>query len=215
MRAGLVVGSVTTSVSFSTKPIVIDGKGHLLGRLASVVAKQLLQGQKIVIVRCEEINISGNFHRSKLKYLSFLRKRCNVKPTRGPFHFRAPHKIFWRTVRGMLPHKTARGSTALKRLRSFDGIPTPYDKSARFCQPNCMRHIALKPRRKFCTVGRLAHEVGWQYQGIVAKLEAKRKVKGAAHFEKKKSVTKVEAQAKANVAKKIEAYDKILASYGY
>lgn len=138
-------------MSFSTKPIVIDGKGHLLGRLASVVAKQLLQGQKIVIVRCEEINISGNFHRSKLKYLSFLRKRCNVKPTRGPFHFRAPHKIFWRTVRGMLPHKTARGSTALKRLRSFDGIPTPYDKSARFCQPNCMRHIALKPRRKFCT----------------------------------------------------------------
>uniref|UniRef100_A0A914P1J2 Large ribosomal subunit protein uL13 n=1 Tax=Panagrolaimus davidi TaxID=227884 RepID=A0A914P1J2_9BILA len=164
-------------MSFSSKPIVIDGKGHLLGRLASVVAKQLLQGQKIVIVRCEEINISGNFHRSKLKYLSFLRKRCNVKPTRGPFHFRAPHKIFWRTVRGMLPHKTARGSTALKRLRSFDGIPTPYDKSARFCQPNCMRHIALKPRRKFCTVGRLAHEVGWQYQGIVAKLEAKRKLK--------------------------------------
>jgi large subunit ribosomal protein L13Ae len=45
--------------------VVIDGKGHLLGRLASIVAKQLLNGQKIVIVRCEELNISGEFFRAK------------------------------------------------------------------------------------------------------------------------------------------------------
>jgi len=45
--------------------VVIDGKGHLLGRLASTVAKQLLNGQKIVIVRCEAINISGEFFRAK------------------------------------------------------------------------------------------------------------------------------------------------------
>lgn len=40
--------------------IVIDGKGHLLGRLASVVAKQLLEGKKIVVVRSEAIVISGS-----------------------------------------------------------------------------------------------------------------------------------------------------------
>jgi large subunit ribosomal protein L13Ae len=45
--------------------IVIDGKGHLLGRLASIVAKQALNGQKIVIVRCEELNVSGSFFRNK------------------------------------------------------------------------------------------------------------------------------------------------------
>lgn len=32
--------------------------------------------------------------------MSFLRKRCNVNPARGPFHFRAPSKILWKTVRG-------------------------------------------------------------------------------------------------------------------
>nr|CAD7202262.1 unnamed protein product [Timema douglasi] len=37
--------------------------------------------------------------RAKLKYLSFLRKRCNVNPARGPFHYRAPSKILWRTIR--------------------------------------------------------------------------------------------------------------------
>ena len=45
--------------------ILIDGRGHLLGRLASIVAKCVLQGQRIVVVRCEEINISGSFYRNK------------------------------------------------------------------------------------------------------------------------------------------------------
>ncbi len=80
--------------------MVIDGRGHLMGRLCSIVAKFLLNGNKVVVVRCEGINMSGNFYRNKLKYLKFLRLRCNVKPLRGPFHFRAPSKIFWRTVRG-------------------------------------------------------------------------------------------------------------------
>lgn len=44
---------------------MIDAKGHLLGRLASTVAKQLLNGQKLVVVRCEALNISGEFFRAK------------------------------------------------------------------------------------------------------------------------------------------------------
>uniref|UniRef100_A0A2K6DBL9 60S ribosomal protein L13a n=1 Tax=Macaca nemestrina TaxID=9545 RepID=A0A2K6DBL9_MACNE len=49
--------------------LVLDGRGHLLGRLAAIVAKQVLLGRKVVVVRCEGINISGNFYRNKLKYL--------------------------------------------------------------------------------------------------------------------------------------------------
>lgn len=41
------------------KEVVIDCKGHIMGRLASVVAKELLSGQKVVCVRCEDINITG------------------------------------------------------------------------------------------------------------------------------------------------------------
>lgn len=33
------------------KVIVVDGRGHLIGRLASVIAKQLLNGQRVVVVR--------------------------------------------------------------------------------------------------------------------------------------------------------------------
>lgn len=80
--------------------VVIDGRGHLVGRLASVVAKYLLQGGKVAVVRCEELNFSGHFYRNKIKYLAYLRKRCNVNPARGPFHFRAPSRIFYKAVRG-------------------------------------------------------------------------------------------------------------------
>ena len=55
------------NISLNTQEIVIDGKGHLLGRLASIVAKQLLNGQKVTIVRCEEINMTGPFFRNKCK----------------------------------------------------------------------------------------------------------------------------------------------------
>jgi large subunit ribosomal protein L13Ae len=35
------------------KEMIIYGKGHLMGRLAAVVAKELLNGQRVVIVRAE------------------------------------------------------------------------------------------------------------------------------------------------------------------
>ena len=99
------------------KVVVIDGSGHLMGRLASVIAKQILSGQRIVVVRCESICISGNFYRNKLKVLDYLRKRMNTKPSKGPYHFRAPSKCLFKVVRGMIPHKTKRGMEALNRLK--------------------------------------------------------------------------------------------------
>uniref|UniRef100_A0A0N4ZYM6 Large ribosomal subunit protein uL13 n=1 Tax=Parastrongyloides trichosuri TaxID=131310 RepID=A0A0N4ZYM6_PARTI len=202
-------------MGFSSAPIVIDGKDHLLGRLAALVAKNLLQGQKVVVVRCEDLVISGNFHRSKLKYLSFMNKRCNINPNRGAFHYRAPSKIFQRTVRGMLPHKTTRGMNALRKLTAFEGVPTPYDKMKKMVVPNIVRHVALKPTRDYCQVGRLSHEVGWQYKDIVAKLEAKRKVKAAAFYVQKKLDNKLKAKAVKSTESKVAEYNKVLAEYGF
>ncbi|EJU01887.1 ribosomal protein L13 [Dacryopinax primogenitus] len=167
-------------------PIVIDGKGHLLGRIASIIAKQILSGQKIVVLRCEEINISGSFFRNKLRYHNFLHKRHIVNPKKsGPFHERAPSRILYRAVRGMTPHKTARGAAALKRLQLYEGVPPPYDKKKKMVVPEALRVLRLKPGRKYCTIKRLSHEVGWGYKDVVDKLEEKRKVKAQAFFERK------------------------------
>ncbi|KAJ5408540.1 hypothetical protein N7509_002423 [Penicillium cosmopolitanum] len=195
--------------------VVIDGKGHLLGRLASTVAKQLLNGQKIVVVRCEALNISGEFFRAKLKYHAYLRKMTRFNPTRGgPFHFRAPSRIFYKAVRGMIPHKTARGAAALERLKVFEGVPPPYDKKKRVVVPQALRILRLRPGRKFCTVGRLSHEVGWKYQDVVSRLEERRKVKSKAYYERKKAARRglAKAEQSANVNSKTKSQ---LAEYGY
>jgi len=193
--------------------IVIDGKGHLLGRLASTVAKQLLNGQKIVIVRCEDLNISGEFFRSKLKYHAYLRKATRFNKTRGPFHFRAPSRIFYKTVRGMIAHKTPRGQAALERLKVFEGVPPPYDTHKRMVVPQALRVLRLKPGRKYCTVGRLSHEVGWKYQDVVSKLETKRKEKSAVYYARKKAAAKQLADAKKET--KLDGVDENLATLGY
>lgn len=69
----------------------------------------------------------------------------------------------------MLPHKTARGTAALARLKTFEGIPPPYDHKKRVVVPQALRVLRLKPGRKYCTVGRVGHEFGWKYQDVVAR----------------------------------------------
>jgi len=197
------------------KVVVIDGKGHLLGRLSSIVAKQLLTGQRIVVVRCEELNISGSFYRNKLKYHDFLRKRTATNPTHGPIHFRAPSKIFWRTVRGMLPHKTSRGAAALERLKIFEGIPEPYSNLKRMVVPSALRVVRLKPGRRFCTLKRLSSEVGWKYEAVLEDLETKRKESSSAFYSEKSATSKKQRKSLFAKFDKLTAINQELSSYGY
>ena len=56
----ITTGQAHKQLKASKKEIVVDGRGHLLGRLASIVAKHLLNGSHITVVRCEEINQTGS-----------------------------------------------------------------------------------------------------------------------------------------------------------
>jgi len=64
------------------KEIVIDGRGHLVGRLASKIAKEILRGQRVVVVRCELMNLSGSLFRKKLEWEEFINKSNNTNPRR-------------------------------------------------------------------------------------------------------------------------------------
>ncbi|CAK0827724.1 unnamed protein product [Prorocentrum cordatum] len=199
----------------SFKPqIVVDCRGHLLGRLASIVAKELLNGQQVVCVRTEDINISGSLYRNKLKYAAFKCKKMNSNPKRGPLHYRAPAKILWRTIRGMVPHKTPRGAAALDRLKAFEGIPHPYDRKKRMVMPAALKVLRLKKERKFCKLGDLSQQVGWKHQDLVERLEKQRKVKSEV-FYKKKLATKTKKQAATKGAAVDVADKKVLEEAGF
>merc|ERR1719473_297880 len=111
--------------------------------------------------------------------------------------------MFWRSIRGMVPHKTARGAAALDRLKTFEGIPHPYDKKKRLVVPEALKTLRLKPHRKFTDIGRYAKECGWGMKDVIERLETKRKVKSASVFQKKKALlkTKADAAKKAKLSK--------------
>merc|ERR1712060_674470 len=192
--------------------IVVDCKNHLLGRLASIIAKELLSGQRVVCVKCEEINISGSFYRNKLKFLDKLRKRTNTNPAHGPSHFRAPSRVFYRVIRGMIPHKTHRGKCAMERLKCFEGVPENYVTMKRMVVPDAFRVTRLKPGRRYCVLGRISHEIGWKHQEAVKKLEEARKEEGKAYWDTKKKLLKDMKAAKASAT---GDFTVALAQYGY
>ena len=131
------------------KQIIIDGKGHLLGRLAAVVAKQILRGQKIIVVRCEKIIIAGSLFRNKLIFLSWMNKHLHTNPSKGHYHYRNPARYFYKAVYGMVPRRFKKGEAALARLKVFDGMPCPYDKMKRMVVPKALKAARLHPFRPF------------------------------------------------------------------
>ncbi|KAJ9697242.1 hypothetical protein PVL29_009153 [Vitis rotundifolia] len=195
--------------------VVVDARHHMLGRLASILAKELLNGQKVVVVRCEEICLSGGLVRQKMKYLRFLRKRMNTKPSHGPIHFRAPSKILWRTIRGMIPHKTKRGAAALARLKAYEGIPPPYDKMKRMVIPDALKVLRLQAGHKYCLLGRLSSEVGWNHYDTIRELEKKRKERAQLAYERKKQLTKLRVKAEKVAEEKLSTQLDILAAVKY
>ncbi|XP_042516169.1 60S ribosomal protein L13a-4 [Macadamia integrifolia] len=195
--------------------VVVDARHHMLGRLASILAKELLNGQKVVVVRCEEICLSGGLVRQKMKYLRFLRKRMNTKPSHGPIHFRAPSKILWRTIRGMIPHKTKRGAAALARLKAYEGVPPPYDKIKRMVIPDALKVLRLQPGHKYCLMGRLSAEVGWNHYDTIKELEEKRKERAQVSYERRKQLTKLRVKAEKAAEEKLGAQLDVLAPVKY
>nr|ABK22228.1 unknown [Picea sitchensis]ABK22389.1 unknown [Picea sitchensis]ABK22608.1 unknown [Picea sitchensis]ABK23686.1 unknown [Picea sitchensis]ABK23694.1 unknown [Picea sitchensis] len=197
------------------KEVVVDARHHMLGRLASILAKELLHGQRVVVVRCEEICMSGGLVRQKMKYLRFLRKRMNTKPSHGPIHFRAPSRILWRTIRGMIPHKTKRGAAALARLRAFEGVPPPYDRKKRMVIPDALKVLRLQPGHKYCLLGRLSKEVGWHHFDTITELEEKRKAKAQVSYERRKQLAKLRSKAVELAEKQLAPEMELLASLKY
>lgn len=56
---------------------------------------------------------------SQLRYHDYLHKRHLVNPKKsGPFHFRAPSRIFYKAIRGMIPHKVRLSSLDVSHRRA-------------------------------------------------------------------------------------------------
>jgi len=107
--------------------MIINGEGHVLGRLASVISKNLIEGEEVVVLNAEKIMLTGSKDWAYAKYKQRV-DRASISNPRdlGPKYPRRPDDIFRRTVRGMLPYKKSKGRVAYKGLKSFVGVPREY-----------------------------------------------------------------------------------------
>jgi large subunit ribosomal protein L13 len=138
---------------------VINADGHILGRLASMVAKRLLCGERIAIVNAERTVISGRISSVSQEYKERLRIRTLINPAKGPFHSRRPDGIVRRTIRGMLPWDRARGKEAFRHLVVFIGVPQEFKNSQFESLPEA-RIERLKGR--FMRLEEVSREIGWK-----------------------------------------------------
>ena len=134
---------------------LINADGLILGRMASNVAKKLLNGEKVIIVNAEKAIISGKKKSKVAEAKEFLEVGA---PKRGPFHYRRPDRILRKTVRGMLPFKKPKGKTALKKLKVFISVPEDLKDQQMITLKEAQ---AEKLKGPYFTLAELAKEIGW------------------------------------------------------
>ena len=117
-----------------------------------------------------------------VKMRSFLRHRMNTKPSRGPFHYSAPSRFFYKVVRGMLPHRTPRGRKMMALLHVYDGMPPRFQHIRKVKVVTAYRHLRLDPNRPMTRLGALCSEFGWRHGPLIARLERKRQIKTKVMF---------------------------------
>ncbi len=141
------------------KETVIDADGLISGRLASIVAKRLLDGERITIVNAEKAIISGS---KKRIFADYKIKKDRGSKEKGPYFPRMPDRILRRMVRGMLPYKKWRGREALSRLRVYIGIPDEYlEREKEKIEEVRMERLS---RARYVRLGEVSEKLGWRME---------------------------------------------------
>lgn len=135
---------------------VIDGRNAILGRLCSVVAEKIMDGEEIVVLNCESIVVTGEkevvFADYKARY-----DRGECKSRKGPFYPRRADLLFKRSVRGMIPWTTSSGRDAFRRLHAYVGTPKQFTDGFEITvEEQAMKKIT----GKYTTLGAVAKFLG-------------------------------------------------------
>ncbi len=134
---------------------VIDANGAVLGRMCSIIAKRLLNGEEIAVVNAEKAIITGKKNRVKAHYTM---EREVGTYRKGPYYPRLPDRIVKRTVRGMIPYQSPHGRAAYKKLKCYIGVPKEFEGQKIEEIPEGKKHPT-----DFMTVGDVAKFLGAKF----------------------------------------------------
>ncbi|HLH86264.1 MAG TPA: 50S ribosomal protein L13 [Thermoplasmataceae archaeon] len=135
---------------------VIDGTNMVYGRLSSLVAKELLNGEEIVVVNSDKVAVTGRRGFTIQKF----KERLDIGSVRkGPYYPRTSNQILRRSIGDMLPKKTTHGKEALRRCKVYPGLPKEFSTAS---------VVVLEKARNnkvsgFVTLGEIAKNIGGKY----------------------------------------------------
>jgi len=131
--------------------VVVDAKDCILGRVASEVAQQVLDGDRVAVVNAENAVITGNPESTMETY----RKRAEIGSDSGPHYPKRPDRIFKRSIRGMLPYKEDHGREAFENVRVYLG--NPYDEDGEVLDGTSLDRLS---NIKFISLGEISEKLG-------------------------------------------------------
>lgn len=103
--------------------MIVDVNGMVAGRIATKIAKSLINGETVTAINAEGAVIVG----TKEAILGKFRRRINASvksnPYYGPKYDRVPSKMFKRMVKGMLPNRSRTVERLLKNLKVYNAVP--------------------------------------------------------------------------------------------
>ncbi len=137
---------------------VIDANNLILGRMASNVAKRLLNGEEIKIINAEKAIISGRKDTTFERYKKYVDRGSREFGPRFP---RRPDQIVARTIRGMIPHKKMTGREAYNRLKVYIGVPVELSKEQVSTLENAS--ITRLSTSNYTVLGELSKKLGSKF----------------------------------------------------
>ncbi|RLF49912.1 MAG: 50S ribosomal protein L13 [Thermoplasmata archaeon] len=138
---------------------IIDVSNAVVGRVASRIAKRLLDGEEIIVVNVEEAIMTGNRDQIIERYM-LKRELGSIHKRKGPKYPRMPDRLFRRVVRGMLPYKKPHGKEAFKRLKVYIGVPKELkDRVNEF-----ERAAESKKYKKYIKLGEISRMLGAKFE---------------------------------------------------
>ena len=134
---------------------VIDGRNLVHGRLASIIAERIMDGEEIVVLNAEAIVITGV---KENVFQDFRAKviRGDTTKRKGPFYPRRADLLFKRCVRGMIPWTSSSGWDAYRRLHVFVGTPKQFEDVEKERPAEACRKIT----GKYTTLGAVSKFLG-------------------------------------------------------
>ena len=134
---------------------IIDGRNAILGRLGSVVAQRIMDGEEIVVINAESIVVTGERDMIFADYKARV-DRGDTTKRKGPFYPRRADLLFKRSVRGMIPWTTTSGREAYRRLHVFVGTPKQFADAETEKVEDAMKKIS----GKYTTLGAISKFLG-------------------------------------------------------